>query len=84
MHSKVVVIAGCDTTAPGCGTATLAVTTQIRIGITKHVTHIKKYILAQICKATSQINTCPYPTHIEDIGSNITQTRVLSDSQTLI
>ena len=34
--------------AAGCGTAALAVTTQIRTDTTQHVIHIKIYILAQL------------------------------------
>ena len=36
------------TAGPGCGTAALAATAQVRTSTTQHVTHIKKYILAQI------------------------------------
>ena len=40
------VAARCDTAAPECGTAALAITAQIRIDTTQHVIHIKIYILA--------------------------------------
>ena len=40
------VAAGCGTAAPECGTAALAVTTQIKTDTTHHVIHIKIYILA--------------------------------------
>ena len=43
-----VVAAGCDTAAPECSTAALAITAQIRIETTQHVIHIKIYILAQL------------------------------------
>ena len=43
-----VVVAGYGTAALEYGTATFAVTTQIRTDTTQHVIHIKIYILAQL------------------------------------
>ena len=66
--------------AAGCGTAALAVTTQIRTNITQHVIHIMIYILAQLYhKRHHRLIYVHIP--LKKLNSSIiSQFRVFSDS----
>ena len=66
----------------GCGTATLAVTIQIRTDTTQHVIHIKIYILAQLYHKRQHRLIYVHNPHKESNSSIISQFRVLSDSRT--
>ena len=66
--------------AAGCGTAALAVTTQIRTNITQHVIHIMRYILAQLYHKRHHRLIYVHIPHKESNSSIISQFRVLSDS----
>ena len=70
------------TVVAGCGTATLAVTAQIRTDTTQHVIHITIYILAQLYHKRHHRLIYVHIPHKESNSSIISQFRVLSNSQT--